>query len=170
MFLSREEAIALGGRGESQYGDLFRRLYNLVKEEILQIDETHGTSSINELLIAPLTRRVSGTDGMFFYEGDLLDIGKRVQIGGLDAQVELMAYDARIENLNSVGAPLFLLDPVLNEPHLLNNTATFGVGSSPLRLGIKFMFALLADGKYFLFVKTPLTFFPCHADLTQNQI
>jgi hypothetical protein len=90
---------------------------------------------------------VSGTDGTFLFEGELLNTGKRVQVGGLDAQVELKAYDARIENLNSVGAPFFLVDPVLNEPHLLNNTATFGVGSNPLRLGIKFMFALLADGK-----------------------
>ena len=147
MLLSREEAIALGGTGESQYGDLFRRLYSLLKEQILQIDETDGTSSINDLMIAPLTRRVTGTDGTLLFNGDLLNTGKRVQIGGLDAQVELKAYDARIENLNTVGAPLSLLDPILSEPYLLNNSATFGVGSNPLRLGIKFMFALLSDGK-----------------------
>jgi hypothetical protein len=150
MFLSSEKSVALGGTGESQYGDMFRRLFNLANEQLFQIDETDGTSSINDLFIAPLTRGASGTDGTIRFEGDLLNTGKRVQVGGLDAKVELKAYDARIENLDSVGEPLFLLYPVLNEPHLLNNTATFGVGPSPLRLGIKFMFALLADGKSFV--------------------
>jgi hypothetical protein len=149
LFLSSKESVALGGTGESQYGDVFRRLYNLANDQILQIDDTDGTSSINGLLVAPLTRGASGTDGTIRFEGDLLNTGKRVQVGGLDAKVELKAYDARIENLDTVGEPLVLLDPVLNEPHLLNNTATLGVGSSPLRLGIKFMFALLADGKSF---------------------
>jgi hypothetical protein len=120
----------------------------LVTDQLLATEDD-GLASINSVLIRQLTEAQSGTKGTIHFEGDLLNTSKRVQVGGLDATVELKAYDARIENLDSVGEPLVLLDPVLNEPHLLNNTATFGVGPSPLRLGIKFMFALLADGKSF---------------------
>jgi hypothetical protein len=143
LLLPAEEAVALGGTGKSQYGDLIRRLYGILNEEVLTTDEK-GKSSLNDLLIAPLTRGESDTEGTLLF-GDILNTGTRVQVGGLDARVGLKAYNARIENMDTVGEPLDLLEPVVNEPHLLNNTASFGVGPDPLRLGLTFLISLVGD-------------------------
>ena len=145
LLLPSEEAIALGGSGGSPYGDMIRRLNDIMNEYVLKIDDTTGLSTLNDLLIAPLTRGESDIEGTILL-GDLLNTGKRVQVGGLDAQVDLKAYNARIENMESVGEPLSLLVPVLNELHLLNNTASFGVGPEPLRLGLTFLISLMGDG------------------------
>jgi hypothetical protein len=148
LLLKPDLAAKSGGSGKEPYGNVAYTLMTLVTDQLLATEDD-GLASINSVLIRQLTEAQSGTKGTIHFEGDLLNMGKRLQVGGLDANVELKAYDARIENLDTVGEPLVLLDPVVNEPHLLNNTATFGVGPSPLRLGIKFMFALLADGKSF---------------------
>ena len=77
----------------------------------------------------------------------VFDQATRVEVGGLDARIQLRAFGARIENLDTFGAPLSLLHPMMNEPHQLNNTATFGAGDRPLRLAVRFLFALSGDGE-----------------------
>ena len=79
--------------------------------------------------------------------GDLFNQGSRVAVGGLDARIQLQARDLRISNVDSIGSPLSILDPVINTGTLLNNTATFGVGN-PISIAFNFMFSLLGDGKH----------------------
>ena len=143
LLLSPARALALGGTGKAQYGNILQVLYGLLDSQILKIDEKDDTSAINDNLIAPLTRGVSGEAGTITYDGNLLDTGTSLSVGGLEADVEFKAYNARINHMDSLGAPLALLDPVLNQPHILNNTASFGLGSNPLRVGISILIAIL---------------------------
>ena len=50
-----------------------------------------------------------------------------LDIGGLKWVLEIKASNAQIENIDIVGQPLNPLQSV--EPHVLNNTCTWGVGS-----------------------------------------
>ena len=143
LVLKPDLASISGGTGLEPYGDLASTLVTLLQDQFLT-PEADGLPSINSKLIGQFTETQSGVEGTILL-GDLLNTGKRVQVGGLDAQVDLKAYNARIENMDSVGEPLSLLEPVLNQPHLLNNTASFGVGPEPLRLGLTFLISLMGD-------------------------
>ena len=71
-----------------------------------------------------------------------------MNIGGFKATVEVRAFDAAIEHINTVGEPLKFLDPVQYEPNVLDNTATFGVGKDPLRASVGFLISIMGeDGK-----------------------
>lgn len=126
------------------YGDLFWRLKGLLDAEVLRIDPETGLSSVNDLVIAKLTEAQSGTRGVVKFEGDLMNTNTRVNVGGLDARVKIRVNGAYIENIDSLGAPLALVEPVENEPHLLNNTATLGVGD-PVALGVRLRFELIGS-------------------------
>jgi hypothetical protein len=67
-------------------------------------------------------------------------------VGGLDANVRLIASDARIDNLDTIRDPLSLLNAVMNAPYELNNTATLGTSERPLRFATRFLIALTGDG------------------------
>ena len=111
-------------------------------------DSVDGTSSINEILVEPLTRDQSNISGTILFSDDLLNQAKRVQVGGLDASIQLRAWEARVENLNTVGAPLSLLEPVMNESNHLNNSLTVGVDDKPVKLALRFLMALTGGGKF----------------------
>ena len=147
LFLTEAKAILLGGAGDSRYGNLFRRLLEIVNNEILSVDPSTGLSSVNEIVVKQLTKAQSGVPGQLLFPGDIFNQGTRINVGGLDARIELRAYDAFIENLDTIGSPLSLLDPVELDPNTLNNTASIGVGK-PLRAGLNFLFGLAGDGKY----------------------
>lgn len=134
--------------GTSPYGNLFRTLLETVEREVLSIDAVTGDSAFNEIVVRPLTEQRSDDPGKLLFEGDLFDRGISVDVGGLKADVGLRLYDAYIENIDSFGSPLSLLDAVMGEPHQLNNTASIGVGK-PLRLGGRFSIELVGDGEYF---------------------
>ena len=72
---------------------------------------------------------------------------KRIQVGGLDTNVQFRAYDAKVDNLNTVGAPLELFDGIIGEAYMLNNTITAGVGEKPLRFSSKLLLSLEGDGE-----------------------
>ena len=146
LLLSQDVSRSLGGSGNLQYGNLFRGLLDIINKEVLAIDEKEGTTKVNSLLIAPLTKSQSSVPGLFRYEGDLMNTGSRIVVGGFDAKIDLRAYDARIENLDSVGPPLSILNPLSDLPYNLNNTATFGVGEKPLRFAVRFLISLLGAG------------------------
>jgi hypothetical protein len=118
------------------YGDLPVLVQRLVDSEL----------AINDILVGPLTRAQSNATGSFIFPGDVFDSEMRVKVGGLDAEIQLRAWEARIENLDTFGAPLSLLDAVRNEPHQLNNTATLGAGE-PMRFAVRLLIALTDDGE-----------------------
>lgn len=138
LLLKPQDAAVSGGSGKEPYGDLIPTLMTLLREQFLAPGDD-GLPIANSKLIRQFAK-----DGSLVF-GDLFDSGTRVQVGGLDAQVALKAYNARIENMDSMGEPLSVLEPVPDEPYLLNNTVSLGVGPMPLRLGLTFLISLLGD-------------------------
>ena len=55
------------------------------------------------------------------------------------------ASDARIENLDTLGSPIKILEPVMGEPYELNNTATLGTSDRPLRFAMRLLVSMIGD-------------------------
>jgi hypothetical protein len=147
LLLPKAEALLLGGSGEAPYGNLVSTVFELLNEELLLVDLETGLATINSRLLSGWTESQSGTPGRLFFSGDLVNQGRRVRAGGLDANFQLRIYDAYINNLDTLGAPLSILDPVAGEAHLLNNSATIGLGH-PLQLGVRFLLGISNDGMF----------------------
>mmetsp|Transcript_24398 Transcript_24398/g.36198 ORF Transcript_24398/g.36198 Transcript_24398/m.36198 type:complete len:2877 (+) Transcript_24398:149-8779(+) len=145
LFLPAEKSRLLGGSGTEPYGDLVRKVAGFMNDNLLKINETDGTAALNGLLIDPLTKSQSGKAGTLRYDGDILDSGSRIDIGGFQANFGLKVSNARIESLNTVGYPLSILDPIVNLPYVLNNTASIGIGGKPLRFAATILFFLKGD-------------------------
>lgn len=103
----------------------------------VDIDEETGLSDANGALIAPLTKTQSKEAGKVSFPGDIFATDTRVQVGGLDALINLRLYDAYVRNLDTVGAPLSILEPIEGKDTELSNTATFGK-SEPVQVGFQF--------------------------------
>jgi hypothetical protein len=159
LLLLSETARTIGGTGLSQYGNLFRTAFSFVRDLVFKIDSSTGLSAVNDLIVAPLTESQSNSTGSLVFPGDIFNGGSRVVVGGLDANIQLRASDARVENLNTIGSPLELLEAIMNEPHQLNNTVTFGVADRPVRLAVRFLLSLMGDGKWRMAIVLPSLFF-----------
>ena len=144
LLLSERQAAVSGGRGTSPYGDIFRRAMNIVNDQILAID-SEGLSRINDVVFGPMTEAQSNVPGSLLFPGDIFGGASNVNVGGFKATVEIRAFDAAIEHINTVGEPLDLLDPVEYKPSVLDNTATFGVGKDPLRASVGFLISIMGD-------------------------
>lgn len=139
-------AFELGGAGLSQYGDMFRTAIGFVRD-IFKIDESTGLSGLNDVIVAPFTLANYNESGAVYYSGDLFEVGKRIQIGAIDTNVQFHVYDAKIENLDTIGDPLELFGGIIDEPYMLNNTMTFvDTRGKPLRFSFKFYLSLEDEG------------------------
>lgn len=136
-------ASRLGGTGLSQYGDMFRIAMGLV-QDIFKIDDSTGLSGFNEAVVDPLTKSKDNELGEMHYF-DLFHLETRIKVGALDTNVQFRAYDAKIENLNTVGAPLELFSGIEGEAFMLNNIMAAGVGENPLRFSSKILLSLEGD-------------------------
>ena len=76
--------------------------------------------------------------GNLSFPGVLLNQGIKFDIGDIKADVTLRISDFEIQNLDSLGKPLSLLNPVKHEAHQLNNSATLGIGERPVSVGGRF--------------------------------
>ena len=108
---------------------------------VVGIDEETGLSDANGALIAPLTKTQSDEEGRVSFPGDIFATDTRVQVGGLDALVNLRLYDAYVRNLDTVGAPLSVLEPIEGKDTELSNTATFGK-TEPVQVGFQFFISV----------------------------
>eukprot|EP00536_Pseudo-nitzschia_multiseries_P000119 jgi/Psemu1/233300/estExt_Genewise1.C_20293 len=140
--------------GNGEYGDLIPMLKNILDDELLAINDETGRPRINEALIAPFTGAQSGTKGTMLFPIDLLSFFtskttsqrfEKIQVGALDTNVQFRAYDAKVEKLNTIGAPLELFGGITGEEFLLNNTITAGVGEQPVRFSSKLLLSLQGD-------------------------
>lgn len=141
LLLQEEEAVALLGRGGSPYGDLFRTGHSFLQDFLSSTDE-NGMSSMNSI-IASLTEAQSDVEGEIYFPGELFGQDVNVALNGLNAAISLSISDFRISNIDSLGAPLNLLEPLFGESIVLNNTAMIGVGPAALRAS----FTLVVRGK-----------------------
>lgn len=146
LLLSEPDSRIRGGTGNSPYGDLIRTLIEVVRKQLLAVDPTTGVSAVNSI-VGPLAEAQSTVPGSLFFGGDLFNQRARISVGGLDARINLRAYDAFVNNVDTVGAPLSLFDTVYDEPNYLNNTASLGIGN-PLQVGVRFLFGLKDDGTF----------------------
>ena len=135
LLLSEERAVNLLGRGDSPYGDLFRLLYSFI-ENMISNEDGNGAS---------FTKRQSNEEGNLHYPGQLFKQEFNFTPYGLAAAIELGVSDLRVSNLDSIGTPLRVLQPVKGESSVLNNTASIGADSEPLR--IEFRFLIKGKGK-----------------------
>jgi hypothetical protein len=99
--LSAAKARVFGGLGLSPYGDLFRTALGIVQDLVFKVHASPGLSKVNDMLVEPFRSVV--------LEGDLFSGATKVQVGGLDANIELQASDAQVDNLDTVGSLLALL-------------------------------------------------------------
>eukprot|EP00980_Cylindrotheca_fusiformis_P014860 scaffold4056_cov115-Cylindrotheca_fusiformis.AAC.4 len=147
LLLPSEVALATGATGMSPYGDAFRHIFDYVQDLVTEVDPTTGQLAVNDAIISKLTETHSGSETSLLFPGELFSGGSRVQVGGLDAKIKMRASQARIENVDTVGSPLTLLYPVLDQGNVLNNTAVLGAADRPLRFAVRFLLSLIGDGK-----------------------
>jgi hypothetical protein len=146
LFLPALSSRAFGGSGTSPYGDLFRTLFQVLYEKVLNTDSTNG-EAINDL-IAKWTKDQSNVAGAFMVVEEALDTNGTLRLAGLTAGMALKLSNVSIHNLNSLGRPLELLHPVSSAANLLNNAFSFGSGGNPLRFAARLLLSLSDDGKY----------------------
>lgn len=146
LLLSPTMALALGGTGSSPYGNLFSTLYGMLQEKILQSGATNRPL-INDFFRG-LSERHSNTTGSMYFGGTVLEHTGRLIIAGLDATFGVKVSDVTIDNIDSVGDPLDIFQPVSGEPNLVNNTVSFGVDDRPLGISGDFYCSFVDGGKF----------------------
>jgi len=144
LLLPIDVASRLGGTGLSPYGDMFRIGMELV-QDIFKTDDKTGLSGFNEAVVVPLTQSKDSVVGTLSHNGDFYNGINRIKIGALDTNIQFRAYDAKIENLNTVGEPLDLFGGMVGEAYMMNNTVAAGIGETPLHLSSKFQLSLEGD-------------------------
>ena len=128
LLLSPTRSKELLGSGDSPYGDLFRILFNFI-EEIAAKKNDKGLSTMNDVLVSRLTN-----DGDMHWPGDVFSRNIDIALNGLNAAISVAIKDVKLENIDSIGSPVRILQPVHGESSILNNTASMGVGEKPARV------------------------------------
>lgn len=147
LLLAPDDAKELGGLGTSPYGDVVYTLVTELKEQFLS-NSTDGTLKVNALIREFLAESSTNTTGaMAYYDGDLLNSTTSLGMGGFQGSLDFRIFDAHVENLDTIKAPLQLLQPVKGESNMLNNSVSFGIESKPVRLSAKMLISLSDDGK-----------------------
>jgi hypothetical protein len=131
LLLPNLQSKKLGEKGSSSYGDLFQILYGILDKEVMQTGVSNRPV-LNDLL-KKMTTKQSNTTGTIHIPGSTLDTQSIVQIAGLRADLRIEFLDVLIQNLDSVGDPLYFLQPDDQEAFILHNKVSFGVDSKPLR-------------------------------------
>jgi len=131
LFLSDLESEKLGGKGLSSYGDLFHILYGILDKEVMQMGASNRPV-LNDW-IKTITEKQSNTTGNINIVGDVLDAQSIIQIAGLRANLRIELSGVLIQNLDSVGDPLYVLQPVDQEANVLDNKLSFGVDSKSIK-------------------------------------
>jgi hypothetical protein len=119
------------------YGDLFRMLFNFV-EESTALSNDNGLSMVNDVLVSKFTDH-----GNLHWDGEIFSREMKINLNGLNVAISLAIRDVQLANLNTLAAPVRVLQPVKREGSILNNSATIGVEPNPLRVS----FTLFVSGE-----------------------
>jgi hypothetical protein len=152
LLLPPEQAKALGGRGTSPYGALAPFAMEFVNTQLLAIDpETGMATYINDVVIGPLTRLLSGTRGRLAWNDTLINLDSGTfQLGVVESQVQFQVSNIRMENLDTFGPPLMILNPLAGDAPMLNSSATLAASPTfnrSVQAAAEFFFAVSAKGK-----------------------
>ena len=143
LLLPEGKAKSLGASGKLPCGDLFQTLHSVLDEELST--ENGSSPSINSLL-SSWTKAISNVGGGLYIDGQLIDTHANVEVAGLDAVIAFRLGDISVLNIDSLGAPLNMLDPV--DSATLNNTLSFGVGPNPVRVAARILFSMIDKRKF----------------------
>lgn len=78
--------------------------------------------------MASWTKRQSDVEGNLLYSGDLFKQEANIALNGLVAAIVLGVSDLKVSNLDSIGSPMRVLQPIKGESSVLNNSASIGTG------------------------------------------
>lgn len=131
FLLSEEDSKAFGGRGDSPYGDTVRLAFQALQGSFIK-DGDEQENALNDM-IRSFTMDQSNATGSLFFPGEVFNYSGSTTLSNWDVSVVARASNIRIENLDSLGQPLTLLQPVDGQASVLNNTISVGVGPEPLR-------------------------------------
>ena len=157
LLLSPSNSLALGGSGTKPYGDLISTVYTFLRSSSLIYlpDKSDQVSLLNNLVVDPWTTSQSGMAGTYVKDS-LINVNTRLQIGGLNALVEFQVLHVMVQHLNTVGAPLTLLEPMNGQPNHLYNVLSIGgsnqtvannLSRPPLILSTTIVVAVTEEGK-----------------------
>lgn len=137
-FVDFREVFAVYNQSDpSPYGDFIPLIKGLIERELLSVNPTTQMPKINDVIIAPVTRAQSGIVGSLTMKEEFLSYSfGGLRHVGLD-EVTYKVLDAKMENLDTLVAPLKIMDPNITSGVLLDNQAKFGTEQRPLRFGIK---------------------------------
>lgn len=150
LLLPADVAAEYGGSGTEPYDSVAAFAKGFVDDELKKVDAVTGIPSINDSLIASYTEKQSGTKGTLVFEETLVKVDTTFNIGGFDGRIQFRIDNVRLENLDSIGLPISLLEPVRGESLLLNNAVTIGADTSPspFRISADVLIAITSDGEY----------------------
>ena len=140
------DAVALGAAGKEPYGDLFHVLYALLVEKVLQAGATNRPL-INDIF-RHLTSTQSSRPGTLIVENDVFNSQTAVKVAGLNAAIGIQVLNLTVENIDSVGDPLEIANPIAGQANVVSNTLSFGVDSRPVKLATTVVLSISDGGKY----------------------
>jgi hypothetical protein len=146
LLLSVPSSRSLGGSGRSPYGDLFRTLYDMLNTNVLRTGASNRPL-LNDLF-RTFTERQSNVTGALSFPGKVLDSQTAIKVAGLEADIGFMLSAVSLEQIDSIGDPLELFQPISEEANLLDNTVSFGVDSKPLTMTGKVLLSFADGGKF----------------------
>lgn len=138
LMLSESQAVEMGGRDGSPYGDLFQTVYGALVDIIMSGSDANGMSDMNQA-VASMTKNQSGVEEDLYWEDYLFQQSVTVDLNGLNADIAVAISDLRISNLDTMAAPIQLLAPMNGESSNLNNSMSIGVSPDPLRASLKLL-------------------------------
>jgi len=148
LLLEPDVSILSGGTGDEQYGSLASTIFELVEDQLTAMD-SNGLPAINSVLVRSATKAQSGVEGMLNFPSTLVEVVKDDVESNIWASfadmIQLKLYNTSIWNLDSITAPLSLMQPSA-EPHLLTNLFTLGpVEGRPFAASIKLLLAIVGE-------------------------
>lgn len=140
LLLPVKRSVELLGSGDSKYGNLFTKIYSILEQQMAASDE-NGLSKMNGI-ISSMTASQSNVNGDLNFPGELFGKKMNVNLNGLNAAIEISIKDLMVANLDTLGAPITLLQPMKGESSFLNNSASIGVSEA-----LRTSFTLKINGK-----------------------
>ena len=118
LFLNATTAATLGTSATEPYGDLAPKLMEMITSFISDPDET-GSPGINSAFIEPFTKKQSGIPGTILISMD----DKKSE--SVSSQIKVDSI--QIDNLDTVGYPLKVFHPHVDNPRIIQNEARIGM-------------------------------------------
>merc|ERR1719343_157513 len=89
-----------------------------------------------------MTEKQSNTTGMIKVVGEAMNAHSVIRIADVEANLRIQISDILVKNLDSVGDPLHVLQPVDQQANVLHNMLSFGVDSKPMKFKGNVMLSL----------------------------